>query len=127
VCIWAGFVCAHCRTASRTCAGSGEDGGGKSDVEELAKAPPHASPRRSALANAALYGTINGIVAVPAMVSFVAIIFQVRGRRAREPAAPEQSSKIWVLCLADCRSKRCMCDRFTTSVKAILHPSSYTV
>jgi len=30
------------------------------------------------VANALLYGSINGIVAVPAMVSFVAIIFQAR-------------------------------------------------
>ena len=64
--------------ATRMHVDSGDDGGeGKSDVEAPTKAPPHATPRRSALANAALYGTINGIVAVPAMVSFVAIIFQV--------------------------------------------------
>jgi len=32
------------------------------------------------VANAVLYGSINGVVAVPAMVSFVAIIFQARWR-----------------------------------------------
>ena len=79
-------ACAHRRSATCTSAGSGDDDGGKSDAEDLAKAPPHAAPRRSALANAALYGTINGIVAVPAMVSFVAIIFQVRATSARTVA-----------------------------------------
>ena len=37
-------------------------------------------PEGNGIAHSALYGAINGIVAVPAMVSFVAIIYRVRAQ-----------------------------------------------
>ena len=59
-----------------------ESAGGNRPEDEPDSLTKHAEPpgRRSAVANAVLYGSINGIVAVPAMVSFVAIIFQARWR-----------------------------------------------
>ena len=53
--------------------------GNRPEYEPASLSKPAEPPaRRSAVANAVLYGSINGVVAVPAMVSFVAIIFQAR-------------------------------------------------
>ena len=59
------------------------------EAESLSK-PPEPPARRSAVANAVLYGSINGVVAVPAMVSFVAIIFQARWRALAYPSPEER-------------------------------------
>ena len=64
-----------------SCVHADSAGGNRSDNEADSLSKPSEPPaRRSAVANAVLYGSINGVVAVPAMVSFVAIIFQARWR-----------------------------------------------
>ena len=55
--------CCCCCISGWADAGSGKEGGARQSA--------------GGAAHSALYGAINGIVAVPAMVSFVAIIYQV--------------------------------------------------